>query len=126
MAKVNVRKETGKLVIDFTYRGVRCREQTALDEGAANRKRVEAVLKKLLEAIASGTFVYGEFFPGSALAARFTSPPAGNLGAAESKVQTDVAAAAATAVSATPTFRDFVANWLAETRSNGVAPTSRC
>ena len=30
MAKVTVRKETCKLVIDFTYRGVRCREQTAL------------------------------------------------------------------------------------------------
>ena len=44
MAKVNVHKETGKLVIDFTYRGVRCREQTALGDNAANRKRVEAVL----------------------------------------------------------------------------------
>jgi integrase len=114
MAKVNVRKETGKLVIDFTYRGVRCREQTALDEGAANRKRVEAVLKKLREAIAAGTFVYGEFFPGSALAARFDSLPASHLGAAASKPQTEVAAAAATAVAGTPIFRDFVTTWLAE------------
>jgi integrase len=114
MAKVNVRKETGKLVIDFTYRGVRCREQTALDDGAGNRKRVEAVLKKLREAIAAGTFVYGEFFPGSALAARFNSPPSIDLGAVASQAQTEVAAAVATAVSATPTFRDFVTTWLAE------------
>lgn len=34
MAKVVARKETGKLVIDFTYRGVRCREQTALEDAA--------------------------------------------------------------------------------------------
>ncbi len=81
MAKVNVRKETGKLVIDFTNRGVRCREQTALDDSAANRRRVEAVLKKLRESIAAGSFVYGEFFPGSALAARFNAPPASLLGA---------------------------------------------
>jgi len=114
MAKVNVRKETGKLVIDFTYRGVRCREQTALDDGAANRKRVEAVLKKLREAIAAGTFVYGEFFPGSALAARFNPPPVSTLGVGTSKAQTAVAAAASTAVSVTPTFRDFVTTWVAE------------
>jgi hypothetical protein len=34
MAKVTTRKETGKLVIDFTYHGVRCREQTALADTA--------------------------------------------------------------------------------------------
>ena len=43
MAKVTARKETGRLVIDFTYRGVRCREQTALADTGANRKRVDAI-----------------------------------------------------------------------------------
>ena len=38
MAKVTARKETGRLVIDFFFRGVRCREQTALADNAANRK----------------------------------------------------------------------------------------
>jgi integrase len=115
MAKVNVRKETGKLVIDFTYRGVRCREQTALDDSAANRKRAEAVLRKLREAVSAGTFVYREFFPGSALAARFE-------GLADVGVQVPgapqpisvVAAASAAVATATPTFRDFVTSWLAE------------
>lgn len=106
MAKVNVRKETGKLVIDLTYRGVRCREQTALDEGAANRKRVEAVLKKLREATpAAGTLVYGDLFPRSAMAAPFDSLPAcqlaSHLSAAASKLQTEVAA---TAVSSDAAF----------------------
>lgn len=112
MAKVNVRKETGKLVIDFTYRGVRCREQTALSDSAANRKRVEGVLKKLREVIAGGTFVYGEFFPGSALAARFAPSHLGDSGA--SPPMALAASTAATAAKAMPTFRDFVNNWLAE------------
>lgn len=114
MAKVNVRKETGKLVMDFTYRGVRCREQTALDDSVSNRKRVEAVLKKLREAIAAGTFVYSDFFPGSTLAARFAaSSTATPSTALPSKTQVAAAAAAALAVS-TPTLREFSATWLAE------------
>ena len=71
MAKVTARKETGKLVIDFTYRGVRCREQTALADTPANRKRAEVALNRLRAAIASETFVYAGFFPGSPLAVRF-------------------------------------------------------
>ena len=115
MAKVNVRKETGKLVIDFTYRGVRCREQTALDDSAANRRRVEVVLKKLREATAAGTFVYGEFFPGSALVARFEVPHQVHAGTSAPRQMAEVAAAAAAAsATPTPTFHDFTATWLAE------------
>jgi len=115
MAKVNVRKETGKLVIDFTYRGVRCREQTALVDTVSNRKRVEAALKKVREAIASGTFVYAEFFPGSALAARFVDRaaqppigaqmPIGSVGG-EGGMQA--------CQSSTPTFHEFTTTWLAD------------
>jgi len=115
MAKVNVRKETGKLVIDFTYRGVRCREQTALSDNSANRKRAEVVLKKLREAMASGTFVYGEFFPGSALVPRFhgqvTSSPTAGVPRAAAEL---ASAAAAACAPSTPTFRDFTTTWLAE------------
>ena len=70
MAKVVARKETGKLQIDFTYKGVRCREQTALTDTPANRKRVQAVVDKMVAAIKEGRFEYSEFFPGSAMAAR--------------------------------------------------------
>ena len=71
MAKVTVRKETGKLVIDFTYRGVRCREQTALDDSVSNRKRVQVEIDKILKSQRDGSFVYRDFFPESALVARF-------------------------------------------------------
>ena len=48
MAKVVARRETGKLVIDFTYKGLRCREQTALDDTPRNRKMVQAVVDRLV------------------------------------------------------------------------------
>ena len=76
MAKVTTRRETGRLVIDFIYRGVRCREQTALPDTAANRKRAESMLAKLKSAMAAGTFAYRDFFPGSPLAGRFDTPQA--------------------------------------------------
>ena len=112
MAKVTARKETGRLVIDFTYRGVRCREQTALADTVANRKRVESMLAKLKAALASGTFVYREFFPGSPLAERFEAPapaPAPGPG-----TPLPPAAAASAAASTTPSFKDSTATWLAE------------
>jgi integrase len=114
MAKVNVRKETGKLVIDFTYCGVRCREQTALSDNAANRKRAGLVLKKLHEAMSSGTFVYRDFFPGSALAPRFDGHANPSPAPAIPRASTEVTSAAATTTPPTPTLRDFTATWLSE------------
>lgn len=105
MAKVTARKETGKLVIDFTYRGVRCREQTALADTAQNRKRAGAVIDRIKAAIAAGSFVYGEFFPGSLLAARF-GPSA--------KPQPLALETLTDSIPPTPTFRTFTAQWLAE------------
>ncbi len=56
MAKVRVRPETGHLYIDFSYRGQRCREQTALDDSPANRKLVDGLARKVEKAIATGAF----------------------------------------------------------------------
>lgn len=73
MAKVTARKETGKLVIDFTHRGVRCREQTALTDTPVNRKRVQQLVEKMVKAQREGGFAYRDFFPESGLATRFDS-----------------------------------------------------
>ncbi len=112
MAKVTVRKETGRLVIDFFFRGVRCREQTALTDTAQNRKRATAVVQRIKASIAEGAFDYAEFFPASTLATRFAgsakpaTPPV---------VQVALAATAAQyAPPPTPTLRDFTATWLSE------------
>lgn len=44
MGNIRVRKETGKLLFDFNFQGVRCREQTSLPDTAANRKRMKVIL----------------------------------------------------------------------------------
>lgn len=106
MAKVVARKETGKLLIDFTYRGLRCREQTALLDTPSNRKRVQAIVDKLKHALTEGRFVYGEFFPGSPMVARFGIPQAAP--------QEVVAQVAEPEASAGPIFEDFADQWVQE------------
>lgn len=104
MAKVTVRKETGKLVIDFTYRSVRCREQTALPDTPQNRKRVQSVIDGIKKAQSLGQFQYRTFFPDSALASRFDTEPVkvGDAPSEELKAP------------ATPTFRSFANQWVDE------------
>jgi len=65
MGKVRVRKETGKLYLDFFYQGVRCREQTTLTDTPANRKNVEKLMQRIEAKILLEELNYAEFFPGS-------------------------------------------------------------
>ena len=71
MGSIRVRKETGKLFLDFHYRNKRCREQTALDDTKANRRKLELALKKIEAEIMLGTFSYPDSFPGSNNAVKF-------------------------------------------------------
>jgi integrase len=104
MAKVVARKETGKLVIDFTYRGVRCREQTALDDTPRNRKLVQGVVDRLKVAIQKGSFDYADFFPGSSIAAR--------LGEMRTVSPEQVVETGEVAIG--PTFKTFADQWVQE------------
>ena len=104
MAKVTVRKETGKLVIDFTYRSVRCREQTALSDTLPNRKRVQAMIDKIQKALKDGVFKYGDFFPDSALVARFE--PSVLIAIPEIAFEPTVRNG--------PPFKDFATQWVDE------------
>lgn len=107
MSKVRVRKETGKLYLDFMYAGHRCREQTLLTDTPANRKQAEALLTKIRAKILLGEFDYAEFFPNS-----------GNL----LKVQPQLAVPHATAPAMdaveinTPLFSDFADQWFVENK----------
>lgn len=71
MGSIRIRKETGKLFLDFHYRNKRCREQTALDDSKANRRKLEAALKKIEAEILLGIFDYTKSFPGSSNAVKF-------------------------------------------------------
>lgn len=107
MAKVTTRKETGKLVIDFTYRGVRCREQTALLDTATNQKRIQVVIDKIKKAQENGTFKYREYFPESTLAERFDPVVASVASEVSVTVPLQV-------VDVTPAFSSFVDQWIVE------------
>ena len=100
MGSVRVRRQTGKLFLDFTFRGVRCREQTALEDTPANRKRLRQLLGRIEAEILLGTFDYGHYFPNSPRAARF----------AQACLQPGADAE-------TPVFRDFAASWVAEMKA---------
>ena len=104
MAKVTVRKETDKLVIDFTYRGVRCREQTSLSDSLPNRKRVQVMIDRIQKALKDGVFKYKDFFPDSALASRF-EPNVLIVKPESAYVPT---------VNVGPQFKDFATTWFDE------------
>lgn len=98
MGSVRARKGSGKLFIDFRYRGVRCREQTALDDTPANRKKLASILQRIEAEITLGTFEYGNYFPNSGLAKRFKADSARLVG-------TDAAK---------PLFKAFAETWYDE------------
>src|SRR3546814_10003796 len=110
MAKVRTRPETGLLYLDFFYRGVRCREQTALPDTVENRRRVQALMNRMSKEIKQGLFDYATTFPGSPRAAQFAGPSA-------SIIPTAAGGNSLPSVSAipdTPTFSDFSVTWRKE------------
>ncbi len=114
MASIQVRKRTNCLIIDFYYRGQRCREQTALEDSAANRKKVQKVLDRVESDMAAGTFEYRRYFPTSKNAVKFdvleSSPNAIKLVTA----QVGQALEAQFVKSDVPLFREFAETWFAE------------
>ena len=100
MSSVNARG--GFLFFDFRIRGTRCREYTKLADTSANRKKMEAALKKIDEEIASGTFDYSHFFPGSGMIEKLAK---GGLTVSQSK------AISRNSSHPTPLFDQFVEQW---------------
>ena len=71
MAKVRLRPETNNLYLDFSFRGKRCKEQTALKDTPANRRTLETFANRIKREMAKGTFDYRAFFPDSPRASQF-------------------------------------------------------
>jgi len=114
MASIQVRKRNNCLILDFYYKGRRCREQTALPDSVANRKKVQKVLDRLEQEIANGTFVYRNFFPGSKHAVKFDEMelppvPANQVAAHVAQGMNNPAVDANV-----PLFRDFADTWFTE------------
>lgn len=114
MGSVRKREDNGLLFIDFRFRGIRCREQTALPENTINRKKVQKVLERIEAEIASGSFEYRRYFPGSKNAVKFDSvEEAPN---AISVVATNVGLVIGVQAPSVnmPLFREFAETWFAE------------
>lgn len=107
MGSVRARNDNGLLFFDFRYDGERCREQTLLPDTPSNRKKMERALQAIEAEIKAGTFDYGTSFPNSKRIKRKAM-------AASPQAIESMAAAVGVSVSPTPTFREFVAIWLAE------------
>ncbi len=111
MAKVRVRPETGTLYLDFFYRNVRCREQTALSDTIENRKKVQSLLNQVEKAIAQGTFDYATTFPSSPRAEKFSKKSSESHEAPNNVL---AAAMQAKPIAQTPAFSDFAELWFIE------------
>ena len=109
MSKVRVRKETGKLYLDFMYAGHRCREQTILTDTPSNRKQVEALLAKVQAKILLGELDYAEFFPGSPNIAKIQQKQVGKTGASNDASMT-------CEQKSTPLFAEFADLWFSENK----------
>jgi integrase len=115
MASIQVRKETNCLILDFYYRGARCREQTTLPDTPANRAKLQKLASKIEAEIRAGTFDYAKYFPGSRMAAKFNPATAEIAIASAPLVTTDPQNSGSDARRSTlPTFAEFAAQWVAE------------
>jgi integrase len=118
MGSIRVRPETGRLQLDFYFRGRRCREQTALVDSPDNRRRLAKLLTRIDAAITLGTFDYQEFFPDSRNASRCDTPGGGQTRASTEPNAANAHAPAAANAHATaasfPIFSVFAEAWFQE------------
>jgi len=68
---MGVRSKSGKLFLDFRWRGRRCREFTGLADTKENRRSADAFLKVIQGQIVLGTFDYRTHFPNGARLSTF-------------------------------------------------------
>ncbi|MCK7544973.1 site-specific integrase [Marinobacter bryozoorum] len=103
MGSIRVRKSTEKLFMDFRFQGVRCREQTALEDTPKNRKKLTVLLERIEAEITLGVFEYEKYFPGSANVQKFSkhSPNQRQKGSREEQHET-------------PLFTEFAQDWFDE------------
>ena len=109
MGRVRVRKETGKLYLDFMFQGIRCREQTALLETTGNRKNVEVLMQRIEAKILLGEFDYAKQFPNS----KNLKTLAGSLPQLGEPIAANLTASARKQTQ-TPVFSDFADQWCSE------------
>ncbi|MHA3116562.1 site-specific integrase [Acinetobacter sp. ANC 4635] len=95
-----IRERSGKLIADFRYMGIRCRETTSLEDNPYNRRILKKRLEQLEAEITLGTFEYGKYFPKSKRIEEFKEKRSQQIA-----VQTKV-----------PLFKEFTELWFKQKR----------
>lgn len=90
------------LFFDFRYQGIRCREQTLLEDTPENRKQLEAYMGKIDKEIRQGTFKYAKYFPDSKNLAKIAQA---SLPVEPIHIHPEMK---------TPLFKDFADEWFLE------------
>ncbi|MGI2025480.1 tyrosine-type recombinase/integrase [Shewanella glacialipiscicola] len=108
----NIRARNGKLLFDFTYQGVRCREQTTLLDNRLNRSRLMGMLNTMEAEIRLNRFVFRNYFPSSPRCSHFVDSDV----LIENNLVEVQKYSGSTLLSNIPTFSLFTAEWLAENR----------
>lgn len=116
MSSIRARKESGKLFIDFRFKGVRCRELTALEDTVENRKRLSVLLKKIEAEITLGTFEYLTYFPSSRNATKFNMALPSKIlnGQNSSNHEMSSTVTVLNGRSIKPIFKEFANEWYGE------------
>jgi integrase len=121
MSNIRIRKETGRLFLDFRVFGVRCREQTELPDTKANRKLLAKLDDNIKAAVANGSYKHEHFFPMSKRIAEveearlamsaptYKTPTSSTL--ATSEMYSDIAPSS---LKLTPLFSEFANQWYSE------------
>ena len=122
MSNIRVRKETGRLFLDFRVFGIRCREQTELVDSKANRKLLAKLDENIKVAVANGSYRHEHFFPMSKRIAEVEEARLAIGTPAINKAPANLALAIAgmppdhppSTYRQTPLFSDFANQWYSE------------
>jgi len=111
MAKVREDLSTGNLFFDFRYQGRRYREYSALKETLTNRKKMEAMLKRVMKEIKNDTYDHAKYFPNSKVIKKESNV---TLRTDIHSVSKAVATATNPNLAGLPTFEEFADIWVSE------------
>ncbi len=108
MVRVRVRPETGRLYLDISFAGKRCKELTLLNDDPGSRARVEKLAARINADIASNSFEDSKYFPTGKNRNLFTTTEIQNVGG--------VLTRPLPSRSETPTLQAFSEIWIREKR----------
>ena len=110
MGAIRVRKDTNKLILDFTFDGVRYRENTVFQDNKTNRMRLKKLLARIENDISEGTFDYQSYFPNGSRVKTVTPS------IRKAEFRDNEMTRPENKNSTSPLFNDFIHQWLQENK----------